>query len=70
MAVRDVAVSVAKSGNDRLIRILPGTRGLRDLRGGPLLSWAGAMSDTPLSDRQIKLLAVVAEGAGTGALGG
>ena len=39
-------------------------------RSGSLLSRAGAMSDTSLSDRQIKLLAVVAEGGGTGSLGG
>jgi hypothetical protein len=31
---------------------------------GPFLSGAGVMSDAPLSDRQVKLLAVVAEGGG------
>jgi hypothetical protein len=40
------------------------TRGLWDLWGGSLPSWGDAMSDTSLSDRQIKLLAVVAEGGG------
>jgi hypothetical protein len=42
----------------------PHARGLRDLRRGSLLSRAGATSEVPLSDRQIKLLAVVAEGGG------
>ena len=37
---------------------------IRDLGGGSLPSRAGAMSDAPLSDRQVKLLAVVAEGGG------